>query len=170
MREIGPKSHITYGMHHIQRLPPPLYSLHDYNSSEKNVGITFIESWNMGPNTSKSLVRKIDIGPFDYVFWCLMINIILWTSVYVYSSQDTKWFWTKAMRRSALQRRHYKVILKTFVHAKSPIHQEVQSGMQSHKKVTLPKMRQRHDWIRNVPWFWSTQIDMTSILRCISFN
>jgi hypothetical protein len=45
----------------------------------------------------------------------------VFTSVYVYSSHDAKWFWTKAMRISPLHKTHYEVILKTFTHAKSPI-------------------------------------------------
>jgi hypothetical protein len=41
---------------------------------------------------------------------------------------------TKVMKRSTLQRRHYKVTLKTFIHAKSPTRQKVVVGCKATDK------------------------------------
>jgi hypothetical protein len=58
----------------------------------------------------REIVRKMDPCPFDLQFWCLIINITIWTnvfaSVYVYSSKDAAWTWTEEMMRGTPQRRY----------------------------------------------------------------
>jgi hypothetical protein len=44
------------------------------------------------------------------------------------------------MRKSTLQRRHYKVVLKTFIYAKSPTHQEVEVRCKATNKIEVIKI------------------------------
>jgi hypothetical protein len=45
------------------------------------------------------------------------------------------------MRRSTLQRRYYKVILKTFIHVKSPKQQEEELGCKATNKSEVNKIK-----------------------------
>jgi hypothetical protein len=61
-------------------------------------------------------------------------NVFASVCVYVCSSQNAKYCWTKAMRRSSLQIRDCRVTLMTFVQAKSSTHQNVEVGYKATNK------------------------------------
>jgi hypothetical protein len=86
------------------------------------------------------------MGPIPFYYMILVFDDQhnMWTNVFasvcVCSSQDANYWCTKELRRSTLQKIHYTVILKTFINAKSPTHQEVEVGCKATNKSEVGKV------------------------------
>jgi hypothetical protein len=82
--------------------------------------------------------------PFDYMFWCLTINISIWTNVfsnfYVYTSKDATWTWTMATmwsRRLTPQNKTWRLIEDLSRSCKSPRYKtkEAQANKRENKEM-----------------------------------